>query len=170
MRSIDATLLGEPIVARGVMLDVAALHGVDHLAPDHGIGAEELEACEARQRVRVGAGDVLLVRTGWLKVFELDEDLYHRQQPGITTDAVPWLVERDVAAVGADNGAVERLPDPSGHVRVHQLLLRDYGVHLMELLVLDELGADRVSEFLFVAAPLRIKRAAGSPLNPVAIV
>ena len=44
-----------PIVARGVMLDVAALHGVDHLAPDHGIGAEELEACEARQRVRVGA-------------------------------------------------------------------------------------------------------------------
>jgi len=173
VRSSGASKLGidkiPPIVARGVLLDVAGLHGVDHLEAGHPIGPDELDAAAAAQDVEVRPGDVLLVRTGWLKVFDSDPDLYHRLQPGITIDAVPWIVARDVVAVGSDNSAVERFPAPSGNVPVHRRLLRDYGVHLMELMMLDALAAAGAHEFLFVASPLRITRGAGSPLNPIAI-
>lgn len=161
----------EPLITRGVLLDVAGAQGVDHLTPDYGIGPEDLAACERRQGVEVGPGDVVLVRTGWVDTFAGDAAEFNRQQPGITIEAVPWLVARDVAAVGADNGAVERLPDPGGeNAPVHRSLLRDYGVYLIELLALTELAAAAVWEFMFVAAPLRISRGTGSPLNPVAIV
>jgi kynurenine formamidase len=160
-----------PIVTRGVLLDVAGAAGVERLAPGHAIGVDELEDCVARQGVDVGAGDVLLVRTGWLTQYAVDPEVYNGPQPGLSVRTVPWLVERDVAVVGADNMAVECSPDPDGgHVPLHQRLLRDYGVHLIELLDLEELAAARAWEFLFVAAPLRIKRGVGSPLNPVAIV
>lgn len=159
-----------PIVGRGVLLDLTGAAGREHLEPGHGIGPDELEACARAQGVEVGPGDVLLLRTGWLRMFALDEPTYHSNQPGITAETVPWLVARDVVAVGADNGAVEQYPSPGEvNMPVHRSLIRDYGVHLMELLVLDELAAAGVHEFLFVASPLRIKRGAGSPLNPVAL-
>jgi kynurenine formamidase len=159
-----------PIVARGVLLDVAGAAGLERLPGGHAIGVEELEDCLERQRVEVGAGDVVLVRTGWLTQFADDADVYNGPQPGLAVSTVPWLVERDVAVVGADNYAVECLPDPAGgNVPLHQRLLRDYGVHLIELLDLEELAAARAWEFLFIAAPLRITHGVGSPLNPVAV-
>ena len=53
---------------------------------------------------------------------------------------------------------------------VHQEFIRDQGGHLLELLNLDELARDQVNEFMFVAAPLRIERGLGSPVNPIALV
>ncbi len=159
-----------PIVARGVLLDVAGAAGLDRLPGGHPIGTAELEDCLERQQIEVGAGDVVLVRTGWVTQFAADADVYNGPQPGLSVSTVPWLVERDVAVVGADNVAVECVPDPGGqNAPLHQRLLRDYGVHLMELLDLEELAAARAWEFLFVASPLRIKRGVGSPLNPVAV-
>jgi kynurenine formamidase len=159
-----------PIVTRGVLLDVAGAAGVTRLEPGHAIGIEELEACMARQSVSVGPGDVLLVRTGWLTQFDADPVVYGGPQPGVASAAATWIAERDVAVVGADNTAVECFPDPGGkNVPLHQRLLRDYGVHLIELLDLEELAEAMAWEFLFVASPLRIKRGVGSPLNPVAI-
>jgi kynurenine formamidase len=159
-----------PIVGRGVLLDVAALHGREHLESGHAIEPDELDACARRQNLAVGAGDIVLVRTGWFLVFASDREIYEGPQPGLSRTTVPWFVDRDIAAVGADNYAVEVFPDPDGrNVPVHLSLIRDYGVHLLELLVLEELAAASVSEFLFVAAPLRIKRGVGSPLNPLAI-
>jgi kynurenine formamidase len=159
-----------PIVTRGVLLDVAALHGVAHLPAGHGIGPDELDAAVARAGVEPRPGDALLVRTGWLAVHAQDPALYHARQPGVAASAVPWIAERDPAALGADNLAVEQFPAVDGsNVPVHRALLRDYGIHLIELLDLEELAAAGVAEFLFVAAPLRIKRGAGSPLNPLAI-
>jgi kynurenine formamidase len=103
--------------------------------------------------------------------FAADPTVYNESQPGLSVSTVPWLVQRDVAAVGADNVAVECMPDPGGkNVPLHQRLLRDYGVHMLELLDLEELAAARAWEFLFVASPLRIKRGVGSPLNPVAVI
>jgi kynurenine formamidase len=160
-----------PIVARGVLLDVARAAGVDRLPAGHPITVEELERCAKLEGVEVGAGDILLVRTGWLTQYAEDAELYHKAQPGLSASTVPWLVERDVAVVGADNVMVECYPDPGGeNVPLHQRMLRDYGVHLIELLDLEELGEAEVWEFLFVASPLRIKRGVGSPLNPVAVV
>jgi kynurenine formamidase len=159
-----------PIVARGVLLDVARAAGVDRLAAGHPITTDELEQCAAAQGVEVGSGDVLLVRTGWVTQYAEDPKLYHEAQPGLAVSTVPWLVERDVAVIGADNVSVECFPDPGGdNVPLHKRMLRDYGVHLIELLDLEELGQAEVWEFLFVAGVLRIKRGVGSPLNPVAI-
>ncbi len=92
-------------------------------------------------------------------------------EPGIDLQAALWLARRDVAIVGADNFAVEVLPFPPGKVfPVHKLLIRDYGVPLLEGLMLDPLVASGRHEFLFVASALPIVGATGSPLAPVAVL
>lgn len=157
------------IATRGVLLDLAAHAGVPHLELGHEIGAGELEACAAAQGVVVGPGDAVLLRTGWLRVWEADPARFNAGEPGIGLEAAEWLTQRDVVAVGADNNAVEVLPSPGEPLAVHVELLRNRGMYLLELLELDELARDRISEFFFVAAPLRITRGVGSPLNPLAI-
>ncbi len=159
------------IVGRGVLLDVAALHQTPCLETGHAITAEELQACERLHSVTVGSGDIVLIRTGWLGAVGSHPETDPLIHPGLSATAVPWLVERDVAAVGADNTAVEIVPDPDGRMMpVHSALIRDHGVHLMELLQLDDLSAAGHHEFLFVAAPLRIRAGVGSPINPLAVV
>jgi kynurenine formamidase len=160
-----------PIIGRGVLLDIARLLGVDHLDGGYGISADELTACAQQQGVEVGSGDVVLIRTGWIQQFQKDPAVYDASQPGLLASTVPWFVERDIAAIGADNMTVECAPDPTGKtVPFHRSMIRDYGVHLIELLDLEALATDGVTEFLFIASPLRIKRGVGSPLNPVAVV
>jgi kynurenine formamidase len=83
------------------------------------------------------------------------------------------LKEKNIVAIGADNAAVEayiaegRSPTSP---RLHITALRDLGVYLIEHVDLEELAADQVYEFLFVAAPLRLPKATGSPLTPLALI
>jgi len=159
------------IVARGVLLDVAAHMGVAHLDGGYAITDRDLAATARGQAVAVGRGDVVLVHTGWPAMFARDPDAYHRSQPGVGLAGGRWLIDREVAAVGADNIAVEVHPaeDGTSVVPLHVALIRNHGVYLIELLDLEALARDRVFEFLFVAAPLRIVGGVGSPLNPLAI-
>jgi kynurenine formamidase len=86
-------------------------------------------------------------------------------------DAALWLAEREIAALGADNFAVEVIPFAQGAVfPVHQRLIRDFGVPLLEGLLLHELAATGRHEFLFVASPLPVVGGTGSPINPIAIL
>ena len=62
--------LARGIVGRGVVLDIARLRGVDHLEPGDSVGPDDLQAACDRQGVEVGPGDILLVRTGWIRVFK----------------------------------------------------------------------------------------------------
>jgi len=168
--------VGAGVITRGVLLDVARARGVERLAPGTVITPADLEMAERAERVRVGSGDVLLVRTGHLAVFTHDGDrvAYMRQMPGLGIDCVPWLHAREVAAVAGDTSAVEVIPfeDASLPLPVHQLCLRDMGLTLGEMFVLDELAADcaedGVWEMLFTAPPLRVAGGVGSPLNPLA--
>src|SRR5262249_52746119 len=66
--------IGQGVVSRGVLLDLAGRAGVERLPAGHAIGPAELEAAERRAKVRVGTGDVLLLRTGHLAVFTRDGD------------------------------------------------------------------------------------------------
>lgn len=157
------------IVTRGVLLDLAAHAGVAHLELGHEVTGGELAACAAEQGVEVRAGDVVLLRTGWLRVWDDEPERFARGEPGIGLDGAAWLADRDVVGVGADTNAVEVLPSPGEPLAVHVELIRNRGMYLFELLDLDEVGRDTVYEFLFVAAPLRISRGVGSPLNPLAI-
>lgn len=156
------------IVARGVLLDCAGHAGRPHLEAGHVIDPAEIEAVAHAQGVQIRSGDVLLFRTGWIRVWDEDPDLFDRGQPGPGLEAARWAAEREIVAMGADNSAVEAFPDPRG-LPVHQEFIRDRGGYLIELLDLDELAAARAWEFLFVAAPLRLENGLGSPLNPLAI-
>jgi kynurenine formamidase len=53
---------------------------------------------------------------------------------------------------------------------LHVALLRGHGVHLAELMNLEELAACGRATFLFVLAPLPLVGAVGSPVAPVAVL
>ena len=159
-----------PIFTRGVLLDLVRLKG-RVLAPGESIGAADLEAAAKAAGVQPERGDAVLLRTGWLESQKGVKNPSFDIEPGIDVEAARWLVERDVAIVGADNFAIEVLPFPEGKVfPVHQLLIRDFGMPLLEGLMLDPLVASGRHEFLFVASALPIVGATGSPLAPVAVL
>jgi kynurenine formamidase len=158
-----------PIVARGVLLDVAAVAG-SPLPLGEPVTREMLEAAAERARVKVQDGDAVLLRTGWLESMLVKPE-YYDGEPGLDVGAALWLAERGVAVVGADNYAVEAIPFPTGKVfPVHQCLIRDHGVSLIEGLALAPLAEAGAGAFLFVASPLPIAGGTGSPLAPVAVL
>lgn len=166
----------EDMVARGVLLDVAALHGVTSLEPGHQIMSDELAACRDRQGVDIRDGDMLLVRTGFMSRVVDDDwsDFHTLPRPGLHYSTATWMKDHRISAIASDNNAVEATSDlPSLRNPFHMVALRDMGVHLGEFWYLDELAADcaedNVYEFMLVAPPLYIERGAGSPVNPLAL-
>lgn len=162
------------LLTRGVLLDVAATHGVDTLPAGYGITADDLQAAADRAGVRVGPGDVALIRTGWARNFE-DAPTYLGQQdgvPGPTTDAARWLADLGVVTTGADTTAYEQIRPGAGHsvLPVHRVLLVDAGIHIIEHLNLEQASAEGLTKFVFVMAPLRIVGGTGSPIRPFAAV
>ena len=159
-----------PIVARGVMLDIAALKGVDMLPDSYGIGASDLRDALRRQRVELMVGDVVLVRTGRMRVWP-DPELFMPREPGLNREGAEFLARSGAILIGADNLGLEQLPgaDPDNWQVVHTYLLAEAGVPIMEIVNLEELSAERVYEFLFVGACLKIRGATGSPIRPIAL-
>lgn len=159
-----------PLVTRGVLLDVVRLRGGQ--APSgHSIGLDEIQAAATQAGVTLRDGDAVLIRTGWLESQDAAAGVDFNREPGIDVPAALWLAEAGVAMVGADNFAIEAMPFPPGTVfPVHQRLIRDYGIPLLEGLVLRELAQAGATEFLFVASPLPIAGATGSPVAPVAVL
>lgn len=164
----------DPIVARGVLFDMPALHGVDRLAGGVGIGAEELKAAEERTGTRLEPGDVAIVRTGWGALWEDPEAFLGHASgvPGPTEEGARWLAERGVRATGSDTTAYEQVAPGRGHalLPVHRLLLVDNGVPIIEMLDLEGLAAEAISTFCFILAPLKIVGGTGSPVRPLALV
>lgn len=159
----------DPIIARGVLLDVAGLKGVECLPPQYGITAADLEETCKVQNVEVREGDVVLVRTGRMRYWP-DGDKVFGDSPGLILESARWITCKNVVAVGADNEAVEKTPpgDPDVWLPVHCHLLAEAGVPQMECLDLEALAADKVYEFGFIGAPIRLRGATGSPLRPLA--
>ena len=161
-----------PIIARGVLLDVAATKGVAMLPDSYPITPEDLEATVARQRIRLEEGDLVTIRTGRMTVWN-DPQKYLQNGPGINVRAAQWLVEGYGAMiVGADQCTVEYMPStdvPGNYLPVHTYLLAEMGVPMMEIMWLEDLARDQVYEFAFFGAPLRLRGATGSPLHPWAM-
>ncbi|GAA2860644.1 cyclase family protein [Pseudonocardia halophobica] len=163
-----------PMVTRGVLLDVAAVHGVDTLEGGYGVTAGDLEAAAARVGAEPGRGDIALVRTGWGRLFG-DTTAYLGKEsgvPGVTVDGARWLAERGVVATGSDTTAFEQIPAGAGHrvLPVHRVLLVEHGIHIVEHLALEDAAAAGLGEFLAVFAPLRIVGGTGAPVRPLAVV
>ena len=159
------------ITGRAVLLDLVELLGADVMAAGRNVTSADLAACAAAEGVEIRSGDILLLRTGWLGRFLADpaDEAAMMAQPGIGLDAVDFIRDHEIVAVGVDNSAVEVIPFDGGFLAVHIELLVKLGVYLLEHLVLDQLAADRVYESLLVVAPLTVTGATGSPINPIAI-
>lgn len=174
-RQLSVDALTDRIVGRGVLLDIARLHGVDWLTAGTVITPADLEAAERAQQVRVGEADFLLVRTGWrARLLAEGRDGWMAGEPGLGLDCARWLHQRSVAAVGSDNWAIEVLPaETDATMPLHCVLIRDMGMPLAEILDLEALAADCAADgrwsFLFVAPPLHISNAVGSPVTPIAV-
>jgi kynurenine formamidase len=157
-----------PIATRGVLLDVAVTR--DGPLPDGAaIGVADLVEAAKAAGTEPSKGDVVLIRTGWAE--RQTAHVSFDTEPGLDLSAALWLAEREVAVVGADNFAVEVLPFATGTVfPVHQCLIRDFGIPLLEGLTLKPLAEIGRHTFLFAASPLPVVGGTGSPISPMAIL
>jgi kynurenine formamidase len=159
------------LVTRGVLIDVAALKGVDMLPDTYEITVQDLQQALQRQSLTLQPGDAVIIHTGWGKLWAKDNVRYMKSCPGIGVAAAEWLAKQDPMLVGADNWPVEVAPNPDPQISlpVHQIMLAVNGIHLLENLKLDQLAAQRVYEFAFVMQPLKLKGGTGSTVAPIAI-
>lgn len=167
----------KPMVRRGVLLDVpAALGKPEGLAGGYEITPEDLATTEKSQGTEVRPGDVVLIRSGWGRLFDdPDPAVYQGKDtgvPGVSEAGAIWLADREVHAVGADTIAFEQLAPGAGHASLpaHRVLLVERGVYIIEAMDLEGIAASAVHEFLFVLAPLPLFGATGSPVRPLAVV
>jgi kynurenine formamidase len=162
-----------PILRRGVLLDIAAQMKLDVLPADFAITPEHLDAALITAKTTIEPGDVVLLRTGWARYFTNFAQFVTGGQghavtgPGPEIEAARWLSERGIFAAGSDTIAFEKVPAARMPVHVH--LLVESGIHIIEALDLEELARDRIQQFVFVAAPLKIRGGTGSPIRPLAL-
>ena len=163
------------IVGRGVLLDIPPVRGVDALEPGTPVTVDDLEAAEEATGVVVAPGDLLLVRTGrWV---------WHRRHggwdprerlAGLHASCLPWIHEREVAALGCD-GVSDCHPSgiPGVRLPIHTVGIVAMGLHLIDNLDLDALAEacdqEERNDFLFVVAPLVVDGGTASPVNPLAV-
>ncbi len=160
-----------PIVARGVLLDMAAHFGVDSLEPGPKYNAEDVKAAAAKQGVEIREGDVVLFHNGWEPVLAKDPKTWVSTAPGPTEDAIQYLVSKNVIAVGSDTWSFDPIPpDKEGRpFQGHIITLVEAGVYILENMSTGALAADKAYEFLFVLGQAKIKGSVQMIINPVAI-
>lgn len=159
-----------PIVARGILIDVAGMKGVDVLPPGYYIEAQDIQATLERQQVDIRAGDVVLLRTGRMQLFD-DSEAYLDNSPGLGISGARYLVEQGAMIVGGDNLSLEAFPSQvdGNYIPVHTLLLAQHGIPILELVNLESLATDAVYEFVFIGGSLRLRGADAAPIRPIAI-
>lgn len=164
-----------PIVARGILLDIADLKGVEAMEAGQEITMSDVRAALKRQGMegfKFMAGDVVLFRTGWGNYWIKDNAKYNSGAPGIGIEIAKWLSD-DVKAgvVGSDAWPVEVVPNPDKACAfcVHAHLITRHGILLQENMDLDGPALDKVYTFLYVFSPMPIAGATGSAGAPLAI-
>ena len=161
-----------PIIVQGVLLDAAGEAGVDHLAPGTGLDSGDLERIVATQGTPVPSGSAVFIRSGAMRHWQEPARFSEIASAGIDRDGAAWLADAGAVLVGSDTPTVEQMPSSTpGHPHpVHDLLISQSGVHLVENAYLEELADAGVHEFCLICLPLKIKGATGSMVRPVAMV
>jgi kynurenine formamidase len=178
------------IAGRGVLLDVGRHLEAQGATLDYTsntlIPKETLDACAKAEGVTVQTGDILLIRTGWLRWYLEDATPQQKQKiagdamtaisfPGIgpADEMAEYLWDLHIAAIASDNPAVEVFPAVPETGFLHFKLIPHFGMPIGEMWQLDDLAADcaedGVYEFLLTSAPLNIPGGVGSPPNALAI-
>ncbi|MSP68152.1 MAG: cyclase family protein, partial [Alphaproteobacteria bacterium] len=161
-----------PMITRAVCLDVSGLDGGDHLQGGRVVSRADLKRAAEKARVAIEPGDMVMIHTGWGKLFMVDNARYVATEPGIDVEAAAWLTAQGVVAIGADSMAVEVMPNPdkTKTMPVHQHTLVENGVYLIENLLLDEVVKAGLASFCCVMLPVKFKGATGCPVRPVAVI
>jgi kynurenine formamidase len=166
--------LADGIVGRGVLLDLPRATNRPWLDDGEAIGPAELELAESAAGVRVGCGDILLVRTGYRKRLPGGPASRHAPRPGLHASCLPWIADREVSVLGADV-AVDVIPHgyESLGLPIHTVGMWAMGLWLIDNCALeavaDECAERERSAFLLVIAPLVLEEATGCPINPLAV-
>ena len=158
-----------PLIARGVLIDVATSKGMECLPPSYAISIDDCKAALSKQKVELREGDVALLRTGRMRYWP-DGTKVFGDSPGVSLETAKWLTGHNIVTVGADNEAVEHTPSnfENNWLPVHNHFLTEAGLPQIECLNLEDLARDKVYEFAFIGAPIRLRGATGAPLRPLA--
>jgi kynurenine formamidase len=159
------------LITRGVLIDVAALKGLEMLPESYEVTPADIQQALARQKLSLQPGDAVLIHTGWGRLWGKDNARYVKTNPGLGIAAAQWIAKQDPMLVGADNGSVEVVPNSDSRLNLptHQIMLVVHGIHLLENLNLGDLAAASAYEFAFVLQPLKIEGGTGSTVAPIAI-
>ncbi len=158
------------IATRGVILDMVALTGKSPVPEGTAFNKKEIDAALARQgNMKIGKGDVVIFHTGWTQLIGKDDKRYGSVEPGLGIEGAHYLASLGVAMVGADTWGLEVLPFevPSKVFHVHQILLTQHGIFILENVVSDQAVNDKVYEGLFTLGPSRVTGAVQAIINPI---
>jgi kynurenine formamidase len=160
-----------PIVARGVLVDIAGLKGAEMLESGVVITVGDVQSFLEKHQLALSRGDVVLIHTGWSRLWQQHDVRYCMSEPGPGRETAVWLADQEIVALGTDTMAVDVDPpeDPAYPRVVHQIMLVDRGINLIENMYLDELVRDKVYEFLFILAAPKLKGGTAFPVEPIAI-
>ncbi len=173
-KELGITGFKKGIFTRAILMDIPRLKGLPYLEPGTAIFPEDLEAWEKKAGVKVGSGDLVLIRTGRWARRDAKGAWDTSVVAGLHASCVPWLKARNVAIAGSD-AALDVLPSqvPGVVQPVHQVLLVAMGMPIFDNLDLEQVSAEAAKRnrfaFLVTAAPLAVQGGTGSPLNPIAI-
>ena len=161
-----------PLVARGVVLDMAGHFGVASMEAGQFFTVEDVQAVEKKQGTPVREGDVVLFHTGWTDAKLASEpDVWVAGEPGQSEEVAQYLADKNVLAVGADTWGVDVVPPPDANrpFQGHVILLKENGIYILEVMNTGPLVRDGAYEFLFVLGHAKVKGAVQMIINPVAI-
>jgi kynurenine formamidase len=159
-----------PIIARAVLLDIAAVYDLPCLPESYAIGRADIDAALRRLGVGVRQGDIALIRTGQM-VHWPEQEKFMKNPPGLGMEAARYLCEElGVMCIGVDCGG-EALPpqEPNSFLPVHAYLFATAGTPLFENLWLEEIADAAVYQSVLLAFPLKLRGSTGVPVRPIAI-
>jgi kynurenine formamidase len=165
----------KPFATRGVVIDMVKVYQQANKLKtnpackkpclDKGtlITAADIQAGLKMYNVTLREGDIVVIHTGWGDLFEqfpAQNALYNSGEPGIGKEAAAWLISQKIVAVGTDTWAVEVIPgeSPKEAFIVHQMLLTDNGIHIIEnvrtdLIAAEAAASNRATFFFSMTVP-----------------
>ena len=160
-----------PIATRGILIDMPAVRGRE-LRGGEVVSADDISIALQQAHLCIEPGDVVLVRTGWSRHYGVDNARYVDSAPGIDVGCARWLAQQRIVAVGSDTMSLEVAPNVAENdlYPVHQFLLAEAGVYIIEQANLEELAADGVFEFFCLCLALKFTGGTGSPVRLTALV
>ena len=158
------------VATRAVILDMTGLMGKEIVPEGTAFNQPEIEAALKRQgNMKINKGDVVIFYTGWHKLLGVDDKKNGSVEPGLGVQGARYLASLGVAMIGSDTWALEVIPfENEGQVfHVHQILLAESGIFILENVVAQQAVNDKVYEGMITVGPHRTTGSVQAIVNPI---